>query len=185
MRGYLAISLAVWLLVWLLPLPPSAHSDAHPKHDRVEIEGSFLRVYLDYDIPPGGLAQKTRSLFDFDGDDHLSSKEKEKVVQYLRMAATRFLKISLNSKELSLSEKKFRVHGLDDPVSSSREITTLWILESSIKQLKRGRNVLSLRDRHKDLDVEVPVEFLLPGQPKKVAVLKGKLRELSVNFVWP
>lgn len=156
-----------YLLAWVAALPiaagASAHTFDHPKHEHVRLTGDAITVDMEYTIPPGDLARRTRELFDSDGNGTLGDRERESLEAYLRTSALHFLKIELNGKPLELSEASAEIRGAELQTSSALELTAIWKLEAP-KVAYKSKNVLVLRDRHKDGALQVPILVTVNGE---------------------
>ena len=162
----------------------AAHSIDTPKSDLVRLEPGSVTVIVDYVVPAAD-AEVLRHLYDADRDGKLAPRERAGLVAWVSLAATHFLVLQVDGATLAISEDESAraVDGLDD---ASGDLHGTFVMRAPLP--RKGAHRLSVRDRHKDPSIAVPVRVVLVGGltgDAKSEILGPERAVLAVGFAAP
>ena len=143
----------LFLLPFLLAIPAKspAHHLAAPKVDLVHVGKGEIRVLVDYAVEPAKSGEM-RAIFDGDRDGKIGAgSERAAAEAWLKAAATNFLVIHLDGTKVPLAVTESELRGLE-----RGDLGALVVLSAKLA-LGAGPHRLTLADRHKDAEIEVPV----------------------------
>jgi hypothetical protein len=137
----------------------TAHTERHPKRDRLELSRTRARLVLDYAIPAGDDARALREIFDRDRSGALDESERLAVKKYLAAQASHFATLSVDGRGVAFAE----VESLADlePTATGRLAVRL-TFEAPLA-LTGGSHQVRFVDRHKDRRISVPLVLVLDG----------------------
>jgi hypothetical protein len=170
----------------LLPVFSSAlaHTIDTPKSDLVRLEPGSVTVIVDY-VVPATEAENLRAIYDTDRDRKLAPRERAGMIAWMSLAATHFLAVDVDGAALALTEDESAraVDGLDD---GNGDLHGTFVMRAKLP--RKGAHTLSVRDRHKDATIPVPVRVVLVGGIEgdaKSEVLGPERAVLAVGFRAP
>jgi ABC-type uncharacterized transport system substrate-binding protein len=168
-------------VVALVPLVASGHHLAAPKVDLVSVSKNEIRIAVDYSLDPAQ-SGTLRGLYDRNRDGRIADAESKPAEAWLRLAATSFLTVRVDGKDVRLSELAVELRGMD----GRGDLGGMFVLSAPLS-LASGEHRLELRDRHKDAATGVPVRItfargLDSEAPDTPFVLDAQIPSLAIDF---
>jgi len=160
-RGLGFIGMGLALLVCGQTL---GHEFRSPRADHLRIGPTHIRIELRYDIEAGRDAEELRALHDRDGNGWLDGAEQGHLLAYLELAATHFLKITLDGEALPMTVVARRAGPMQHPLPSVRQLNATFALEGVMPASDPAEaRTLALIDRAKDSGFPVLISVAAEG----------------------
>ena len=131
-------------LIFILLLLPSeglAHEAKHPKKLDLLVHPHGLTVDISYRTSPGMPSIRLRGDVDTDGNGRVNDEEIKRLVRRLKGYATFGLMISVNGKQVELSEESVSISGVSVRVNSGQPLVLKLQLKVALKWTSKRTNI--------------------------------------------